>query len=86
MKTNYLLPNNFKRVGWVLFSIGIAGGIFMYTTDIDTADYLEMKVLSIYHDEIFREKSFFKIIYWGSIYHHLYDRTGPRYDAEKLEL
>ena len=62
MKTNYLLPNNFKRVGWVLFSIGIVGGIFMYTTDIDTADYLEMKVLSIYHDEIFREKSFFKII------------------------
>ncbi len=62
MKTSYLLPNNFKRVGWVLFSIGILGGVFMYATDIDTADYLKMKVLSIYHDEIFREKSFFKII------------------------
>ena len=62
MKTNYLLPNNFKRVGWVLFSIGILGGFFMYATDIDTTDYLKMKVLSIYHDELFREKSFFQII------------------------
>ena len=34
----------------------------MYATDIDTTDYLKMKVLSIYHDELFREKSFFQII------------------------
>ncbi|MDR6301136.1 hypothetical protein [Mesonia maritima] len=28
MKTNYLLPNAFKKIGWVLFSVGIISGLY----------------------------------------------------------
>jgi hypothetical protein len=67
MKTNYLLPNKYKKVGWVLFSLGILGGIFMYVTGfdatgLDTTEILKMKVLSIYDDQIFGKPSFFKIV------------------------
>ncbi len=62
MKTNYLLPNKFKKLGWVLFIIGILGGIFMYVTDFEPTEVLKMKVLSIYDDQIFGKPTFFKII------------------------
>lgn len=28
METSYLLPNKFKKLGWVLFTLGLLGGIF----------------------------------------------------------
>lgn len=62
MKTNYLLPNKFKKLGWVLFILGILGGIFMYVTDFDSTEVLKMKVLSVYDDQIFGKPSFFKIV------------------------
>lgn len=62
MKTNYLLPNKYKKLGWVLFILGILGGIFMYVTDFDAKEFLKMKVLTIYEDQIFGKPSFFKII------------------------
>ena len=62
MKTNFLLPNKFKKIGWVLFLIGIVTGVFMYSDLLDN-DVLQVKVLSIYHEGILSEKtSFFKII------------------------
>jgi len=62
MKTNYLLPNKFKKLGWVLFILGILGGIFMYVTNFDSTEILKIKVLSIYHNHIFGEPSFFKSV------------------------
>tara|TARA_R110001583_G_C5480564_1_gene393752 strand:+ start:190 stop:660 length:471 start_codon:yes stop_codon:yes gene_type:complete len=62
METNYLLPNKYKKLGWVLFVLGILGGLFMYVTDFDANEYLKMKVLSIYDDQIFKDPSFFKIV------------------------
>lgn len=65
MKTNFLLPNKFKKIGLVLFILGILGGIYMYATDFDPMDMLQMKVLTIYNDPIFGEPSFFTIIKTG---------------------
>lgn len=63
MKTNYLLPNKYKKIGWVLFVIGIIIGIVLYLDEYDS-DVLTIKVLSIYNDDaIFgKENGFFKII------------------------
>ena len=61
METNYLLPNKFKKLGWVLFSLGVLGGVLMYVTDFEPTEMLKIKVLSIYDDQIFKESGFFKI-------------------------
>ena len=62
MKTNYLLPNKYKVFGWILFTIGIIGGILLYASEYDS-DTLTIKVLSIYNDPIIGEnKGFFKLI------------------------
>ena len=61
MKTNYLLPNKYKLIGWILFIIGLIGGIFIYTVDYES-DLLSINVLSIYSESILgNEKGFFKI-------------------------
>ena len=61
METNYLMPYKFKTLGWILFIIGIIGGILIYITDFEPTEMLKIKVLSIYDDQIFKESGFFKI-------------------------
>jgi len=62
MKTNYLIPNKYKLVGWILFILGLIGGIFIYLSDYES-DALTIKVLAIYNESIFNsEKGFFQII------------------------
>ncbi|GGK35304.1 hypothetical protein GCM10007962_32120 [Yeosuana aromativorans] len=47
MKTNYLLPNKYKTLGWVLFIVGIIAGI-IFTIEGYETNLLTTKVLSIY--------------------------------------
>lgn len=63
MKTSYLLPNKYKSVGWILFTIGIITGIFLYFSEYESNE-LTIKVLSIHNDDaIFGDEGgFFKII------------------------
>ena len=63
MKTNYLLPYKFKALGWVLFILGIVGGLYVLTTNYEQ-DILSTNVLSIYKGESLfgKESEFFKII------------------------
>ena len=61
MKTNYLLPNKYKAVGWILFILGLIGGIFIYLSDYES-DALTVNVLSIYNESFIEsEKGFFQI-------------------------
>ena len=65
MKTNYLLPNKYKTIGWILFILGLIGGVFIYMSDYES-DALSIKVLSLYFDPftigVQEEAGFFKII------------------------
>ena len=62
MQTNYLLPNKYKKVGWILLSIGLGFGIFLFLNDYES-DLLNTKVLSIYYQGIFdSETGLFKIV------------------------
>lgn len=63
MKTNYLLPYKFKALGWVLFILGIVGGLYVLTTNYEQ-DILSTNVLSIYKGESLfgKESGFFKIV------------------------
>lgn len=46
MKTNYLLPNKYKPLGWILLVLGIIGGIFVIIEDYES-DILRIQVLAI---------------------------------------
>jgi hypothetical protein len=63
MKTNYLLPNKYKTLGWILFIAGIISGMLFYASDSES-DALTVNVLTIYHDGILssQDNGFFKII------------------------
>ncbi|WP_274474627.1 hypothetical protein [Mangrovimonas aestuarii] len=47
MKTNYLLPYKYKFLGWILFTSGILGGIFLMLNGYES-DFLTLKVLSLF--------------------------------------
>ena len=63
MKTNYLLPNKYKTVGWILFITGIFSGLFLVFNEYES-DALTIKVLSIYNGQsiIGNHQGFFKFI------------------------
>ena len=60
MKTNYLFPNHFKKIGWLLFIPGILLGIvyLIYQSDISLFD---IKVFAIAEKVIFNDADFFTI-------------------------
>jgi hypothetical protein len=48
MKSNYLLPNKYKPLGWILFITGIVSMIFYFFGSRET-EPLKIKVLSIFN-------------------------------------
>ncbi|WP_121667950.1 hypothetical protein [Mesonia aquimarina] len=50
MKTNYLLPNSFKKWGWIIFLIGIGLGI-IYCCGYDSPKFFDTKVFALVVDE-----------------------------------
>ncbi|WP_053971949.1 hypothetical protein [Mangrovimonas sp. ST2L15] len=63
MKTSYLLPNQFKILGWPLFITGLILGIIIDVNNLEN-DFFTIKVLSIYQSDSFlsSESGFFKLI------------------------
>ncbi|MCF7568110.1 hypothetical protein L3X37_07000 [Sabulilitoribacter arenilitoris] len=48
MKTNYLLPNKYKIVGWVLFILGIISGLLITIYEFEL-DFFKIKVLQMFN-------------------------------------
>jgi len=47
MKASYLLSNKFKKIGWILFIIGLLSLLFIYFSSYHP-EYFNVKVLSVY--------------------------------------
>ena len=60
MKTNYLLPHHFKKIGWILLIAGIILGI-IYLTIQDRPAFLNFHVFAIANQGFFKPVSFFSI-------------------------
>lgn len=58
MKTNYLLPAGFKRIGWFIFIAGILLGI-VYLIEQPDIDFLNVPVFSIAENGVFEESKNF---------------------------
>ncbi|MFZ2799004.1 MAG: hypothetical protein WBI19_01530, partial [Prolixibacteraceae bacterium] len=60
MKTNYLFPHRFKKIGWLLFIPGIILGI-LCLIDQSGISFFDIKVIAIAEQSIFSDASFFSI-------------------------
>ena len=54
MKTNYLLPNKYKKFGWVLFLTGIIIGVFLQIFD-STEDIFNLDLINNFGFEFLDE-------------------------------
>ena len=63
MKTNYLISNKYKPLGWTMFILGIIGGIILMIGDYET-EWLRVKMLAIYSGEsiLSNDTGFFRIV------------------------
>lgn len=63
MKTSFLLPHSFKRIGWFLFLVPIVVFIILGILDIEIFEIMNFKTFAIYNDDnLFNKKGYFKII------------------------
>lgn len=62
MKTRFLFPNQFKKIGWILFVPSAVATLIITFLNIPTDDYLNVSVLSLYQDSIGETSGFLKII------------------------
>lgn len=61
MKTNYLFPNRYKKLGWLLFIPGITLGI-LYLIHKETIDFFDMNIIGITSQPgVFKDYEFFSI-------------------------
>lgn len=58
MKSNYLFPNRFKKIGWFLFIPGLILGIVFLISQSDIS-FFDVKVFSVVEQAIFNDTVFF---------------------------
>lgn len=61
MKTNYLLSNKLKRVGWILLIPSTLFGLFITIYDMNYG-FFDFRVPALFIDEIFGKKQLFGVI------------------------
>ena len=62
MKTHFLFPNKFKKIGWILFIPSLITFMMTSIFNIDIDKYLKIKVFAIYEETIGEKSGFFKIL------------------------
>lgn len=61
MKSNFLFPNQFKKIGWVLLGIGILAYVLSFIIGQEPA-FLNAKMFSLYSHSFMDKPRFFLII------------------------
>jgi hypothetical protein len=61
MNSTFLLPNKVKRIGWILLIAGLICGILNMFFEYEPR-FLDLKVLSIFDHQIFKESTWVKVI------------------------
>lgn len=60
MKTNFLIPNRYKKIGWIILIPSIIIGVWATVFEIEPT-FLDWKVPAIFIDEFLGEKKFIGI-------------------------
>ena len=62
MKTHFLFPNKFKKLGWLLFIPSFIAALAISVLNINIENSCKMKVLAVLDSGIFSSNKFFTII------------------------
>jgi hypothetical protein len=62
MKTHFLFPNQFKKIGWLLFVPSVLATLFISVFNLSTDDYLNVTVFSFYEKNLGEVPVFFRFI------------------------
>ncbi len=62
MKTHFLFPNKYKKIGWVLFVPSMIIQLIAILFEVNLDYYLNVKVLALYQDTFDNKSHFFSII------------------------
>lgn len=60
MNSNYLLPNRFKRIGWMLFIPGVVLGIFYLVFEMEPG-FMELPVFAIAYETLMGKTKWFTL-------------------------
>ena len=60
MKTNYLLPNQFKKIGWFLLFPGVTLGLIFLITHFEP-NFLYIKLFALADEPLMSGTSFFTV-------------------------
>lgn len=61
MKTKFLFPNVFKRIGWFIFIPALIAGVF-FIFDGTELDFLDARVFALIDDEFMGERQYFTMV------------------------
>jgi hypothetical protein len=62
MKTNFLFPNSFKKIGWLLFIPSLIIGSLLLFIGFDFDNYLVVKTFAIVNDRLFNQSIYLNFI------------------------
>jgi len=63
MKTHFLFPNKYKKIGWFLFVPALFMELYSILFSFNLDDYLNINVFALYQDSIGEVPNFFKVIH-----------------------
>jgi hypothetical protein len=62
MKTNFLFPNSWKKIGWIIFIPSLIGTLLLSLNFEDFSQLLKVKVFALAEIQLFDNQNYFKII------------------------
>lgn len=62
MKTHFLFPNSFKKIGWVLFVPSFILGTYLLLSGFDFENSFVVKTFAIVNDRLFNQSKYFNFI------------------------
>jgi hypothetical protein len=62
MKTHFLFPNKYQKIGWILFIPSIIIGASLFFSNFDFDNHFEIKVFAFINDDILSEVKYFTFI------------------------
>ncbi len=62
MKTHFLFPRQFKKIGWLIFVPALLAGIAMTVTNFDSGGHFKMKVFALFNSDILSSPQFAAVI------------------------
>lgn len=62
MKTHFLFPNKFKKIGWLLFVPSFIASLYISFTDLNIENYWNTKVFAFFDSDIMGPNKYFSLV------------------------